>query len=217
MTIFLTVTLFLFVLTELNIITLAFLKIGIPPRFVVGTLFALLLGSFINIPIREIPRDNVVRRYDPTTFLGLRYVVPPPSRPGTMVVAVNLGGAILPTAISIYLLVQTGLYSLALVGVLFMTSICYSLARPIEGVGISLPLFVPSFLAALFAVVIVHNHAPAVAYISGSMGALIGADLLKLKDIARLNAPVVSIGGAGTFDGIFLTGIVAVLLAAYLT
>ncbi|HKJ83537.1 MAG TPA: DUF1614 domain-containing protein, partial [Mariprofundaceae bacterium] len=50
------------------------------------------------------------------------------------------------------------------------------------------------------------------AYIAGTTGVIIGADLLHLKDIAKLGAPVVSIGGAGTFDGIVLTGIVAVLL-----
>ncbi|MGH8630223.1 MAG: DUF1614 domain-containing protein [Burkholderiales bacterium] len=42
---------------------------------------------------------------------------------------------------------------------------------------------------------------------------LIGADLLRLKDIRRLGAPIASIGGAGSFDGIFVTGILAVLLA----
>jgi uncharacterized membrane protein len=52
-----------------------------------------------------------------------------------------------------------------------------------------------------------------VAYISGTLGVLIGADLLHLRHLAALRSPVVSIGGAGTFDGIFLTGIIAVLLA----
>ena len=45
------------------------------------------------------------------------------------------------------------------------------------------------------------------------MGTLIGADLLNLDKISGLGAPVASIGGAGTFDGIFLIGIMAVLLA----
>ena len=45
------------------------------------------------------------------------------------------------------------------------------------------------------------------------MGTLIGADLTNLDKVAGLGAPVASIGGAGTFDGIFLTGILAVLLA----
>jgi uncharacterized membrane protein len=45
---------------------------------------------------------------------------------------------------------------------------------------------------------------------------LIGADLFNLRKIGNLGAPVASIGGAGTFDGIFLNGILAVLLAALL-
>ncbi len=52
------------------------------------------------------------------------------------------------------------------------------------------------------------------AYISGSLGTLIGADLLNLDKLQGLGAPIASIGGAGTFDGIFLTGIVAVLVAS---
>jgi uncharacterized membrane protein len=52
-----------------------------------------------------------------------------------------------------------------------------------------------------------------VAYIAGTLGTLIGADLLRLKEIGQLGAPVASIGGAGTFDGVFLCGIIAVLLS----
>ncbi len=53
----------------------------------------------------------------------------------------------------------------------------------------------------------------ALAYVSGSLGTLIGADPLNLDAVRRLGAPVASMGWAGTFDGIFLTGITAVLLA----
>jgi uncharacterized membrane protein len=52
------------------------------------------------------------------------------------------------------------------------------------------------------------------AYIGGSLGVLIGADLTNLDKISGLGAPVASIGGAGTFDGIFVTGLFAVLLAS---
>jgi uncharacterized membrane protein len=45
------------------------------------------------------------------------------------------------------------------------------------------------------------------------MGALIGGDLLNLGRVAEMSAPMLSIGGAGTFDGVFLTGILAGLLA----
>ena len=65
------------------------------------------------------------------------------------------------------------------------------------------------------ALLVARVNVAAVAYVSGTLGTLIGADLLNLSRIQGLGAPVVSIGGAGTFDGIFLTGIVAVLLASF--
>jgi uncharacterized membrane protein len=49
------------------------------------------------------------------------------------------------------------------------------------------------------------------AYVSGTLGTLIGTDLTILG-VVELGAPVVSIGGAGTFDGVFLSGLIAVLL-----
>ena len=58
------------------------------------------------------------------------------------------------------------------------------------------------------------RRAAPLAYIAGSLGTLIGADLLNLGKVRGLGAPVASIGGAGTFDGVFLVGIVAVLLAS---
>jgi uncharacterized membrane protein len=50
------------------------------------------------------------------------------------------------------------------------------------------------------------------AYVGGVLGTLIGADLLNLGKIRNLGAPIASIGGAGTFDGIFLSGFIALLL-----
>ncbi len=54
---------------------------------------------------------------------------------------------------------------------------------------------------------------PIIAYISGVLGTLIGADLTNIGKIGSLGTPYASIGGAGTFDGIFLSGILAVLLS----
>jgi hypothetical protein len=72
---------------------------------------------------------------------------------------------------------------------------------------------VPPVATALVALLLARENAAALAYVSGSLGTLIGADLLNLNAVRGLGAPVASIGGAGTFDGIFLTGIMAVLLA----
>ena len=82
------------------------------------------------------------------------------------------------------------------------------------GVGIALPVLVPALTTAGVALLLSRPYAAPLAYISGSLGTLIGADLLNLNQLQGLGAPVASIGGAGTFDGIFLTAIVAVLIAS---
>ena len=64
-------------------------------------------------------------------------------------------------------------------------------------VGIAVPVFVPPIATALVAVLIARDHAAALAYVSGSFGTLIGADLLNLDAVRWLGAPVASIGGAG--------------------
>jgi uncharacterized membrane protein len=88
----------------------------------------------------------------------------------------------------------------------------------VPGIGIATPMFIPPIVAALVALALTGlfgagTHVDAVAYVSGVLGTLIGADLMNLGKLRDLGAPVASIGGAGTFDGVFLTGIVAVLLA----
>ena len=75
-------------------------------------------------------------------------------------------------------------------------------------------MFFPAIATAVVALVLSRDNAAPLAYIGGSLGTLIGADLTNLDKVRGLGAPVASIGGAGTFDGIFLTGILAVLLAS---
>lgn len=88
------------------------------------------------------------------------------------------------------------------------------LARPVPGAGITIPIFIPPLAACAISCLLAWSQAPAVAYVSGSLGTLIGADLMNFGSIQRLGTPVASIGGAGTFDGIFVTGIFAVVLAS---
>jgi uncharacterized membrane protein len=144
----------------------------------------------------------------------MRYVVPVVAHwPGTLI-AVNVGGAVLPTLMSIYLLVRNQLWIQAALATAVIAAVCYWLSRPIPGLGIAEPVFVPAVTAAIVALLLSREHAAQLAYIGGSLGTLIGADLLNLGNIRGLGAPVASIGGAGTFDGIFLIGIVAVLIAS---
>ena len=81
------------------------------------------------------------------------------------------------------------------------------LANPVPGVGIAVPVFIPAVVTAVVSLLLSRINTAPLAYISGSMGTLIGADLTNLDKVQGLGAPVASIGGAGTFDGIFLTGI----------
>ena len=88
-------------------------------------------------------------------------------------------------------------------------------AQPVRGVGIGLPIFVAPVVAAIVAALVSWRYAAPLAYAGGSLGVLIGADLLNLDQLQGLGLPVLSIGGAGTFDGIFVTGMMAVLLAGF--
>jgi uncharacterized membrane protein len=204
----------LFFVIQINLITLAFAQIGIPSQYIFFALLASLFGSFINIPIKTIAQEHVEPR-GVVAYFGFRHVIPPRRRSKT-VLTVNLGGAVIPAFITAYLLFTTGMWLRALVATALMAVVTFKLARPLKGVGIALPAFIPPVLAALLSIILAFTYAPVIAYISGTMGTLIGADLLHLNKIKSLGAPVASIGGAGTFDGIFLTGILAVLLSAFL-
>jgi uncharacterized membrane protein len=131
------------------------------------------------------------------------------------VIAVNIGGAVIPTLLSLYLVIKNDILSSAAVATAVVMVACYLLAQPVPGVGIAIPSLVPPIIAAATALLAAQRNVAAVAYVSGSLGTLIGADLLNLGKIQGLGAPVMSIGGAGTFDGIFLTGVLAVLLASF--
>jgi uncharacterized membrane protein len=192
-------------------VSYAFERIGISPVVVFALLTACLIGSYINIPLHRL-RNTGVMTDQVVSFFGFRLRVPIAARAET-VIAVNVGGAVMPCLIALYLLAITRYPLQALVGVAIVTAVAKLLARQVPGLGIAMPAFIPPIAAALIALTLAPAQSPMVAYISGTFGVLIGADLLNLKDITALRAPIVSIGGAGTFDGIFLTGIIAVLLA----
>ena len=206
--------LFFFTMMQINVIAVAFERIGIPSHYVMSALMASFLGSLINIPIKRIPQEAMTDKKT-ITFFGFRYVIPKTQKDYT-VLAVNVGGAIIPFCISVYLLLKTGLYLQGVIATGCTALAAYRMARPIPGVGIALPFFLTPVLAAVISVIIAYGNAPVVAYISGSLGTLIGADILNLNKISHLGAPIASIGGAGTFDGVFLSGILAVILSTIL-
>jgi uncharacterized membrane protein len=201
-----------FALIQIGVLEYAYEKIGVNRHYVFSLLVLSLLGSYVNLPVAELPAEQVLSNQE-ISFFGMRYVIPMVEEAPRTVIAVNLGGAIVPTLLSLYLIVKNSLYVESAVGVLITTVVMHWLARPVAGVGIAVPMFLPPLAAAGVGLLLSRTCAPCVAYVAGSLGTLIGADLLNLDKIQGLGAPVASIGGAGTFDGIFLTGILAVLLA----
>jgi uncharacterized membrane protein len=202
----------LIVLIEVNVLSYAFQKMGVDRRHVFALLLLSLLGSYINIPVYQLPPEQI-RAGGQVFFFGVPYVIPMLTEtPGT-IIAVNLGGAVMPTILALYLIFKNGLFLRGLAGTAIAAVIFHHLAHLVPGVGIAVPILVPALVALAIGLLLSWRRAPALAYIVGTLGTLIGADLANLGKLQGLGAPVASIGGAGTFDGIFLTGILAVLLA----
>jgi uncharacterized membrane protein len=203
---------------QIGILGYAYEKIGIRRRTAYLILLLSLLGSYVNIPVADLRRPETSE--DPGTIRyvvvedswGFQYAVPKIDRFGTQL-ALNVGGAIVPTVLSIYLMVKNQLYIPAIAGTAFVAAVVHYLAEVVPGMGVTVPIFAPPIVSAGVAMLLSRYYAAPVAYISGCMGTLIGADLMNLGALAESGASVASIGGAGTFDGVFLTGMLAVLLA----
>jgi uncharacterized membrane protein len=204
----------LIIVVQLRLLRFAYMRLGMSSGAALLLLIGSLVGAYFNIPVAELPGERVMSG-QAIDFFGMRYVVPLVREwPGTLI-AVNVGGAVIPTIMSIYLLVRYQLWGSAAIATAVVAAVCYWLSNPVPGVGIAIPVFVPAVATAIAALVLSREFAAPLAYIAGSLGTLIGADILNLDKISGLGAPVASIGGAGTFDGIFLTGILAVLLASF--
>jgi len=199
-------------LVQIRLLRYAYMRLGVSPWAAFLLLFLSLAGSYVNIPIATLGHENFVGDRE-VEFFGMVYQVPELVGAPEVVLAVNLGGAVTPTLLSIYLLSKHGIWLRGIVATVLVAILCHNLAQPVRGVGIALPIFVAPIAAALVALLIDWRYAAPLAYVGGSLGVLIGADLANLDKLRGLGAPVLSIGRAGTFDGIFVTGVAAVLLA----
>ncbi|MEA2045687.1 MAG: DUF1614 domain-containing protein [Euryarchaeota archaeon] len=211
----------------LRLTTEAFIHVGFSHWHAILMVFGSVMGSVVNIPLNPIP----VTAY-PLIFLEIvdvlsalmTFTFPTTFHPVTL--TVNLGGCIIPMIVSVAILVRCHVSARrAALGILIVALVTYHMAVPVADEGILLPIYVPPTLAAVCGLTLARRFqtAPALAYISGTMGTLLGADILRLLTPGTLPilappeenaAPLVlSIGGAGVIDGIFLTGVFAVLMA----
>ncbi len=214
-------------LVLVDTLSTALSRLHLPPAVAALSVVGILLGGFINIPVWRRAGSAAqfvqwspvwgpepwVERWAPQ-IRRMQY--------GTLV-AVNVGGCVIPCLLALWQvlhLVRVGGYPLGvlLLAVSLNVFVCYRVARPTTGLGILLPGWAAP-LAALGATWILLGdpnyaaHRAPVAFTAGVLGPLVGADLLHLADVRRLPAAMLSIGGAGTFDGIVLSGVLAALLA----
>ena len=203
---------FLVIFLQLGIFTIVLAKLGLSPNSAMLLLGTTLLGSLINLPVFSMNATGEALTDD---FKVPRLLFSQIQKfNGKTIIALNVGGALIPIFFSLYLILTNALNALQLVpAIMIVTAISYYFSRPIKGLGIGMPIFIAPLTAAITALLIAPAQSAPLAYVCGTLGVLIGADLLRLKDIKHMGVPVAAIGGAGTFDGIFFTGIIAVLLA----
>lgn len=194
-------------------------KLHLSPQTAFQLMVAIIIGGFVNIPVRRIPHQQPVSS-NPLAVIGLDGKTPAwlNRQRHETIIAVNVGGALMPTGIALYQLLylvplgEAAVWAVV-VAVTINVAVSYFVATPVTNVGIVMPGFVAPLTAVLSALILAPDHAPPVAFVAGVLGPLIGADLLHIDEIAKTPTGVASIGGAGTFDGIVLSGILAAYLA----
>jgi len=211
--IFLLIVLLFIAMLQVEFLEIAFAKLGLTPESTLLLIIGTLIGSGINLPVYK-TRTKATGHFVQLPGKPPVWELFKPAREGYTVIAVNIGGCIIPVGLCIYFFMQQTLEPLKLLlAILAISTLSYKFSRSIPGIGVAMPILIPPLVAAVLALMLDPAHAAQFAYISGVLGVLLGADIFRLKEIFTLGAPVASIGGAGTFDGIFLTGIIAALLA----
>lgn len=202
----------LFLMLEIGVIESAYHKLGMSHRTISSLLLLEILGSYINIPVATIGAGKLIHDRI-VTANGMEYVVPSVRVANQTVIAINLGGALIPILLSGYLLWRLGGWLPAALATLGVALAVHHFSQLVPGMGIAVPTLIPGVLAAVLTVLLDRKRRASVAYVAGTIGCLLGADIFNLGVITQLHAPIASIGGAGTFDGVFVSGIIAVLLA----
>lgn len=182
----------------------------------------ILLCSLVNIPVWKIRRETIrAPHIQEGAFLDA-FARRDDSGLWETTIAINLGGAAL-AAMACYLLyramqVMSGetLIPRVLVAIMLVAVITYVTTHRVVGAGIRAPLFVPGIAAALCGILFAGGLGPSagvIACVGATLGPLIGANLAHLPHAGDLEAPQISIGGAGTFGTLFIGCILSALIA----
>ncbi|MCA9041091.1 MAG: DUF1614 domain-containing protein [Planctomycetaceae bacterium] len=201
----------------------ALINLNLSPTGAILVLLGIIIGSAINIPISRSLTGRTVEVSTQSPFAQWPPVFRGERLNEELIITVNVGGCVIPSLLGVWLLrpiLEEGgrVVLVTLLGMGLNSTICYFASRPIQGLGILLPLWVPALTALAVPWIALNQPAydsfrPATAYLIGISGPLIGADLARWKDFLKIGSGMVSIGGAGTWDGILLSGLVAAFFA----
>lgn len=198
-----------FALAAVDVFSYAYDRIGISSGWMLTALIGSLWGSRVDVPVIRVAAGRRPPQLVHTSS-GAQWCEYP-TEPVT--IAVNVGGALIPGIVASYLIVQHHLLVPGTLAIAIVAGVVFASARIVPGTGILIPTLLPPLVAAVSALWIGGPMVAALAYVAGTLGTLIGADVLNLPNVRNLGSQRVSIGGGGTFDAVFLTGILAVVLA----
>jgi len=199
----------------LGLVGAAFTRLGFSWIAAVATVLLMLIGSAINIPVGKINREMIRIEHN-------NGMIPEGYEPWETVISINLGGAVIPVAIACYLIyismhsTGTVITLLLIVGVLIVAALSFVSTRCVDGIGLRVPLFMPGLTALLCGFLLAGSiglSAGVIAFVSGTFGTLIGANIVKISRVRDLNVSEFSIGGAGTFGAVFISCILSALIA----
>ena len=202
---------FIWIVVALDVVEVAVAKLGFSPGIAFLLFIAVLVGSIINIPLYKVESTVPVVPDFMDMWLQQFWGIPLHKVRQQTIVALNVGGGLIPLLLAIYELIRSDALAIFWVTVI-VTIVSYYSAQIVPGIGIQMNALIPPLTAAISAVLIAEPLASSVAFAGGILGTLIGADLLHLKEIERMSPGVLSIGGAGVFDGIAMCGLFALLL-----
>jgi uncharacterized membrane protein len=202
---------FIWFALAIDIVEVAVAKLGFSPEIALLLLLAVIIGSTINIPLYEKETEIPITSDLMELWLRQFWGIPLQKTPQKSIIAINVGGGLIPIGLAIYELFRSDALEILLVAAI-VTVISYFASQVVPGIGIQMNPLIGPLTASLSAVLLGGGNAPAVAFAGGVLGVLIGADLLNLGQIGRTTPGVLSIGGAGVFDGIALCGLFALLL-----
>jgi uncharacterized membrane protein len=208
-------------LLVLGIIGVAFSRLGFSWIEATAVIFLMILGSFVNIPLWKFQR--IAGETETGTPAVFDAFTGEPVHDGRVTTGLflNLGGAVIPFVVSVYLLYRLGL----LAGEPLLLQVCVAIivvaiitgysTKVIPGYGIRAPLLVPAVSAIVTGILLSGGtglSAAVVALAGGTIGTILGATMSAIPAIKKTGIPSVSIGGEGMFGAVFLCGLLAALI-----